>query len=219
MRRTRTAVLLSGRGSNMAALAGAARDASFPAEIVLVLADKHVEGVARAKALGLDAIVVDRTAYPSREAHEVAINAVLREARVELACLAGYMRLLSAGFVEAWRDRILNIHPALLPAFPGLRTHERALEAGVRIHGATVHVVRAEVDAGPILCQAAVPVRVGDNAETLAARVLAVEHIIYPQALAWIVSGVARLEGERVVLGQPIRHKHTFLISPEIDTS
>ncbi len=200
LQRKRLAVLISGRGSNMAALIDAASDPAYPAEIVAVVSDQPgALGLERAQASGIAAFEVDRKAYADRAAFEAVLQEVLSEAGVELIALAGFMRLLSADFVERWRDRIMNIHPSLLPAFKGLDTHARALTAGVRVAGCTVHVVRADMDAGPIIAQAAVPVLANDTEEALAARVLAAEHRLYPFALARYASGVCYVEGERVV--------------------
>ena len=200
LQRKRLAVLISGRGSNMAALIDAASDPAYPAEIVAVVSDQPgALGLERAQASGIAAFEVDRKAYADRAAFEAVLQEVLSEAGVELIALAGFMRLLSADFVERWRDRIINIHPSLLPAFKGLDTHARALTAGVRVAGCTVHVVRADMDAGPIIAQAAVPVLANDTEEALAARVLAAEHRLYPFALARYASGVCYVDGERVV--------------------
>ena len=187
----RAAILISGRGSNMAALIEASRPAGFPAEIALVLADRaEAAGLARAGAAGVAARVVDYRAFGrDRAAHEAAIDRCLGEAGIQLVCLAGYMRVLTPLLVGRWAGRMLNIHPSLLPAFPGLDTHARALAAGVKLHGCTVHLVTDAVDEGPILAQAAVPVLPGDTAEALAARVLAQEHVIYPLALASVAGG------------------------------
>ena len=189
--RRRTAILISGRGSNMAALLAAARDPAFPAEIVLVLSNRpDAGGLAVAAAAGVATAVVDHRPFKGdRAAHEHAIDAVLRDAGTELVCLAGYMRLLTPFLVNAWHGRMLNIHPSLLPAFPGLDTHARALAGGVKLHGCTVHLVTETMDAGPILAQAAVPVLPDDTEDTLAARVLAQEHAIYPAALAACAAG------------------------------
>jgi phosphoribosylglycinamide formyltransferase-1 len=200
MKRKRVAVLISGRGSNMASLIAAAARPDYPAEIVAVISNRSAaSGLSIARDAGVPAIVVEDKGR-DRPAFEAAIDAELRRRDADIVCLAGFMRLLSAAFVEHWRDRILNIHPSLLPAFPGLHTHERALAAGVKVHGCTVHVVRATVDDGPIVAQGAVPVLGGDTADTLAARVLAVEHRLYPHALALIASGRARIDGERVIV-------------------
>jgi phosphoribosylglycinamide formyltransferase 1 len=189
--RRRTAILISGRGTNMAALIAAARGDAYPAEIVLVLSNRpDAPGLDRARRAGIAARAIDQRAFGrDRAAHEAAINAALTAAEVEIVCLAGYMRLLTPYLVGAWRGRMLNIHPSLLPAFPGLHTHSRALAAGVKLHGCTVHLVTEQMDEGPILAQAAVPVLDGDTEEVLADRVLAREHAIYPAALAAFASG------------------------------
>ena len=200
MARLKTGVLISGRGSNMMALAEACADPAFPAEIVLVLSNEPgAAGLARAQEFGIPTAVLDHRAFPDRAAFDAAVTARLESAGAEFVCLAGFMRRLTAGFVGQWRDRLLNIHPSLLPAFRGLDTHGRALAAGVRLHGCTVHFVRPALDDGPIVMQAAVPVLPGDTAESLAARVLAQEHRLYPAALRLIAGGAIRVEGERVV--------------------
>jgi formyltetrahydrofolate-dependent phosphoribosylglycinamide formyltransferase len=187
----RVAVLISGRGSNMAALIDAARDPAYPSEIALVLSNRpNAAGLRHAAEHGVPTSVVDHRAFPGdRGAHDEAIDAALREAGVEIVCLAGYLRLLTPLLVGRWAGRMLNIHPSLLPAFPGLHTHERALAAGVRLHGCTVHLVTEAMDDGPILAQAAVPVLAGDTEEALAARVLAQEHVIYPIGLRLLCDG------------------------------
>lgn len=189
----RVAVLISGRGSNMASLVGAARNQGYAAEIALVLSNRpNAPGLERAREAGIDARAIDHRPFGGdRAAHEIEINAALTAAEVEVVCLAGYMRLLTPLLVGAWRGRMLNIHPSLLPAFPGLHTHARAIAAGVKLHGCTVHLVTEQMDEGPILAQAAVPVLAGDTEETLAARVLVQEHVIYPAALDAFVSGHA----------------------------
>jgi formyltetrahydrofolate-dependent phosphoribosylglycinamide formyltransferase len=183
--RARTAILISGRGSNMAALITAARDPRYPAEIVLVISNRpDAAGLALAQKAGVAAVAIDHRPFRGdRAAHETAIDAALRQAGVEIICLAGYMRLLTPFLVDTWNGRMLNIHPSLLPAFPGLDTHARALAAGVKLHGCTVHLVTQATDEGPILAQAAVPVLPGDTAAMLAERVLVQEHRIYPRAL------------------------------------
>jgi phosphoribosylglycinamide formyltransferase-1 len=187
--RVRTAVLISGRGSNMSALIAAARNLEFSAEIVLVLSDRpSAAGLTAAREAGVTAEVVNSQCFPVKKEFEAALQGRLALARVELACLAGFMRILSPSFVERWRGRMLNIHPSLLPDLRGLRTHERALAEERREHGCTVHYVSSELDAGPTIAQARVPILAGDDAKTLAARVLAEEHRIYPQA----VDAVAR---------------------------
>ncbi|HEX4368594.1 MAG TPA: phosphoribosylglycinamide formyltransferase [Rhodopila sp.] len=189
----RAAILISGRGSNMEALVTAAADPAFPVRIELVLSNRpEAAGLVTAERAGIRAVVVDHRGFGGdRAAHETAIDTVLRAAEIEIVCLAGYMRLLTPRLVDAWRGRMLNVHPSLLPSFPGLHTHARALEAGVKLHGCTVHLVTQEMDAGPILAQAAVPVLPGDTEDVLAARVLRQEHVIYPAALAAFAEGEA----------------------------
>jgi len=197
--KTRVAILISGRGSNMRSLVDAARAENYPAEIVLVLSNKaEAEGLAFANERGIATAVVDHKAFSDREAFERVLQAKLVAHGVELVCLAGFMRVLTGWFVEQWRGKMLNIHPALLPSYRGLHTHERALADGVKIHGATVHFVSPEMDAGPIVAQAAVPVLDSDTPAALAARVLEQEHMIYPLALNRVASGSARVEGSRV---------------------
>ncbi|WP_298421146.1 phosphoribosylglycinamide formyltransferase [Rhodoblastus sp.] len=199
--RKRVGVLISGRGSNMRSLVEAASAPDFPAEIALVLSNvADAAGLDFARTQGIATALVEHKAFSGREAFERAMHETLVGHGVELVCLAGFMRLLTPWFVGQWRDRMLNIHPALLPAYRGLHTHERALAEGVKIHGATVHFVAPEVDAGPIIAQAAVPVLGGDTPETLAARVLAQEHRIYPLALKLVASGAARVDGARVLI-------------------
>jgi phosphoribosylglycinamide formyltransferase-1 len=207
MSRKRVAVLISGRGSNMAALIEAAKDKNYPATIVLVASNRpDAGGLTTARAAGIATQIVDHTAFgKDRDAFEHALQAALEKHRIEIVCLAGFMRLLSANFVNQWQDRLINIHPALLPAFKGLDTHSRALEAGAKIHGATVHFVVPEMDSGPIIAQGAVAVRDGDNEEALAARVLAVEHRIYPLALGLLAEGRVRIvDGRCLIDGKPV---------------
>jgi phosphoribosylglycinamide formyltransferase-1 len=213
--RKKTAILISGRGSNMAALIGAASDPAYPAEIALVISDRgDAAGLDYARRHRVATALVERSAFSSKAEFEGALTAGLKSAEIELVCLAGFMRLLSPAFVEAWRDRLLNIHPSLLPAFPGLDTHQRALAAGVRLHGATVHFVRAEVDNGPIVAQGAIAVLSGDTPATLAARVLTVEHRLYPLALKLVASGAARVSEETVVVAADVWFDETALLSP-----
>jgi phosphoribosylglycinamide formyltransferase-1 len=203
----RVGILISGRGSNMTALITAAQDPRFPAEIVLILSNRPAAaGLATARLAGIRAEAVDHRPFGTdRAGHEAALDAKLREVGVEVVCLAGYMRLLTPLLVRSWQGRMLNIHPSLLPSFPGLHTHERALEAGVKLHGCTVHVVTQEMDAGPILAQAAVPVLPTDAADDLAARVLAQEHMIYPAALAAFAAGLpVRLPAPEAALANPL---------------
>lgn len=212
----RVAILISGRGSNMMALSEAARASDYPAHIVVVVSNRpQAAGLAWAREQGIPTRVVDHTAYAKREEFEAHLDEALTAAGVDLVCLAGFMRLLTAPMVDKWRDRMLNIHPSLLPAFRGLHTHERALAAGVKIAGCTVHLVRPEVDTGPILAQAAVPVLEADTPDTLAARVLAAEHRIYPQALAALASGLATVEGDRVRLAVAV-NQSASLFSPAL---
>jgi phosphoribosylglycinamide formyltransferase-1 len=197
----RTAVLISGRGSNLAALIDACATPASSAEIVLVVSNRaHAAGLQHAVAAGIAAEVIDHRSFETREAFERALTAALEASDIKLVCLAGFMRLLSPWFTERWRDRVLNIHPSLLPAFPGLDTHRLALAAGVRFSGCTVHFVRAMVDAGPIIVQGVVPVRPEDTPDALAARVLRAEHRCYPLALDLVASGRARVEDERVLI-------------------
>lgn len=200
----KTGILISGRGSNMQALVQAAQDPLYPAEIVVVISNRpDAKGLDFARAQGIRTEIVDHKAYGSREDFDAALDAALKRHGVELVALAGFMRIMTQGFVEKWRDRMINIHPALLPAYKGLHTHERALADGATRHGATVHFVRHDVDSGPIIAQARVPVLRSDTAETLGRRVLDAEHKIYPKALALIASGAVRVEGERLVAASP----------------
>ncbi len=195
MARKRVAILISGRGSNMAALIEAAKNPAYPAEIALIVSNRpDAAGLATARSAGIASAVVDHAVHgQDRESFERALQAVLEDHHIELICLAGFMRLLTPWFVERWQGRLLNIHPSVLPDFKGLNTHERALAAGVENHGATVHFVVVDMDAGPIIAQSTVPVLAGDTAETLAARVLEAEHRLYPMALKLVAGGHARM--------------------------
>ena len=196
--RARTAILISGRGSNMRSLIAAA-DPAFPAEIVLVISNiGSAEGLKHAANAGIATKVIPHKPFPSREAFDAEIDAALHEAGVEIVCLAGFMRILSDWFARRWEGRLLNIHPSLLPSFKGVHVHEQVLQAGVRVSGCTVHFVVPELDAGPIVAQATVPVEPGDTPDTLAARVLQVEHKLYPEALKLLAEGKIRLENGRV---------------------
>jgi phosphoribosylglycinamide formyltransferase-1 len=213
----RTAVLISGRGSNMASLIEAAKAPSYPAEIALVLSNRpDAAGLERAREAGVETEAIDHTTFSERrEAFEATVQASLEQHRIDIVCLAGFMRLLTPWFVGHWEGRLLNVHPALLPAFRGLNTHARALAAGVRIHGATVHFVTPEVDLGPIVVQAAVPVHQHDTTETLSARVLAVEHRIYPQALRLVAEGRARVVVDRCIISGSDQADGALIVPPE----
>src|SRR6267142_5180656 len=193
MIRKRVAILISGRGSNMAALVEAARDQTYPAEIALVLSNRaDAAGLARARDAGIATAVLDHKRFgKDRAAFEAALQAILDEHRIELICLGGFMRLFTAAFVQRWSGRMLNIHPSLLPSFPGLDPHGQALRAGAKTSGATVHFVIPETDAGPIVAQESVPVLAHDTPDTLAARVLEAEHRLYPAALKRVAEGIA----------------------------
>ena len=191
MTKARTAILISGRGSNMMALVEAARAADYPAEVVCVVSNRaDAKGLEFAAANGIATTVIDHKVYSSREAFEAALDQYLRSMDVEAIALAGFMRVITAQFISGWDGRILNIHPSLLPAYKGLHTHERAIADGARIAGCSVHLVTPELDGGPVLLQAEVPVLADDTPDTLAARVLKEEHRIYPQALAWLANRI-----------------------------
>lgn len=199
--RKRVVVLISGRGSNMTALIEAAGDPSYPAEIVGVISDKaEAKGLNAAAGLGIEAKAITKADYPDKAALDEALDEELNRLQADIVCLAGYMRLLTPAFTEKWAGRLVNIHPSLLPLFKGLDTHARALQAGMRIHGCTVHFVTAAMDDGPIIAQAAVPILPGDGEEALANRVLAVEHKLYPLALRLVAEGKARMEDGQAVL-------------------
>jgi phosphoribosylglycinamide formyltransferase-1 len=194
----RVAILISGRGSNMTALVEAARRQDFPAEIVVVISNKaDAAGLLRAREAGIATIAIESKVHgQDRAGFETKLQSALEDYRVDLICLGGFMRLFTTAFVQRWQGRMLNIHPSLLPSFPGLDPHGQALRAGVKISGATVHFVIPETDAGPIVMQGAVAVRDDDTAETLAARVLEIEHRIYPDALRLVASGAMKIEGD-----------------------
>jgi phosphoribosylglycinamide formyltransferase-1 len=211
----RVGILISGRGSNMMALVEAAQAADYPAEIAAIVSSApDAPGLAWARAQGLPARAIDHKAFASRDAFDAAVHAALIDAGVDVIALAGFMRIQSAGFVAQWQGRQLNIHPSLLPLFKGPRPHRQAIDAGVKVSGCTVHFVTVEMDSGPIVAQAAVPVLDGDTPDSLAARVLAVEHRLYPYALALVAAGRARIEGNRVRIdaaGRP----DGYLLSPQ----
>jgi formyltetrahydrofolate-dependent phosphoribosylglycinamide formyltransferase len=212
--RRKTAVLISGRGSNLTALIEACSKSSFPAEIVLVVSnDALAGGLAHAHSAGIATRIVPHKEFLDRGAFDAALDAAISGAGADLVCLAGFMRLLGDSFVDKWLGRLINIHPSLLPSFAGTRVHERAIEAGVRISGCTVHFVTRKVDSGPPIAQAAVAVQDGDTAETLAARVLDAEHRLYPWALRMVADGSARLEGGRTVFREYVAPEG-LLISP-----
>jgi phosphoribosylglycinamide formyltransferase-1 len=216
MSRKRVAVLISGRGSNMAALIEAAKDKNYPAEIALVVSNRpNAAGLATAHSAGIATEILDHASFgKDRAAFDRTLQAVLEKHHIELVCLAGFMRLLTPWFAGQWPERMLNIHPALLPAFKGLDTHERALEAGATIHGATVHFVVAKLDSGPIIAQGAVAVHDDDSEATLAARVLAVEHRIYPLALKLVAQGRVRVvDGRCLIDGVPVAGPATIVPS------
>ena len=196
----RIVILISGRGSNMQAIVQACAEQGWPAQVVAVVASKPAaEGLAFAVAQGIATAVVDPKAHATRDAFDDALAQVIDSHAPDLVLLAGFMRILGTPFVQRYAGRMLNVHPSLLPAFAGLHTHRRALAAGCQAVGATVHFVTPELDHGPIVMQSVVPVRPGDNEHTLAARVLATEHVIYPQSVRWFVSGKLRVEGGRVL--------------------
>jgi phosphoribosylglycinamide formyltransferase-1 len=198
--RKRVVVFISGGGSNMLALLKATKAADYPAEIVGVISDKaDAGGLAKAAAQGIATFAFVRKEFASKEAHEEAILAQLEALSPDIICLAGYMRLLSGRFIQAYEGRIINIHPSLLPLFPGLHTHQRAIDAGMRIAGCTVHFVTEGMDEGPVVGQAAVPVLTDDSADSLAARVLTVEHQLYPQSLRLLAEGKVRMEGGKAI--------------------
>jgi phosphoribosylglycinamide formyltransferase 1 len=201
MPRIRTAVLISGRGSNLGSLIEAARAPDYPAEIVLVVSNKaEAGGLAIAERAGIPTKVIPHKQFSSREEFDAAVDATLREADVSLVCEAGFMRIHSEWFVRRWEGRILNVHPSLLPAFPGIRVHEQVLAAGVKVSGCTVHFLTAELDSGPVIAQTSVPVLPDDTVESLAARVLEQEHKLYPEALKLVSEGKVKLENGRSVI-------------------
>ena len=199
------AVLISGRGSNLQALIDAANQPGWPAEIVLVISNvAGAQGLERAKAAGIPTTVINHKDFEDRETFDASMTEAIEKSAAgnsaELVCLAGFMRLLSTHFIDHWRDRLINIHPSLLPAFKGLEVHQRVLDAGEEFSGCTVHFVRPEMDTGPILLQTKVPVQPGDAADTLAARVLEQEHVIYPEAVRLIAEGQVKVDGELALI-------------------
>ena len=216
-KRLSVAVLVSGRGSNLQALIDACSDPAFPAQIVLVLSNvPSAPALARARSAGLPTEVLDHRDYGSRDLFDAALRTRVEKSAAGLVCLAGFMRLLTPAFVATFQERLINVHPSLLPAFPGLHTHERALAAGARYHGCTIHFVSAETDAGPIIAQSAVPVRPDDTVESLSARVLETEHVCYPQAVRWFAEGRLSVENG-VVHVRDARAPQSSLINPVPD--
>ena len=214
--RLRVAVLISGRGTNLQALIDACAKDDFPAEIVRVISNNESAfGLERAKAAGLSTVVIDHRDFKNRSYFEKALNDDLEEYGTELICLAGFMRLLTGSFVDCWRDRLINIHPSLLPAFKGLDTHQRTIDDGVRIAGCTVHFVRADMDSGPIIVQAAVPVLPDDDENALSARILEQEHVIFPLALNLIATGCVQVIDEIVMIDGESAHPGA-LVSPQL---
>ena len=216
MGRARVGVLISGRGSNLQALLDAAAEPGYPAEIALVVSNRPgAAGLDRAARAGVPATTIDHKGFADRRTFEQAIDSALRAAECEIICLAGFMRVLSAEFVDGWTDRILNIHPSLLPAFKGLDVQQRALDAGVKIAGCSVHLVTPDLDDGPIIAQAAVPVLADDDAQSLSARILEQEHRIYPAALAWLASGRVRIDAGNATILDSVGSG--ALVSPSIE--
>jgi phosphoribosylglycinamide formyltransferase 1 len=212
--RVRTAVLVSGRGSNLKTLISACAAPSFPAEIVLVISNSPAApAVGYAESAGIRAQIIPHSDFDGRGEFDAALHSALCEANIQLVCLAGFMRILSAGFVQKWEGRMINIHPSLLPSFKGSRVHERAIEAGVRISGCTVHYVTPETDSGPPIAQAAVAVHPGDTPEALASRVLEAEHRLFPLNLKMVAEGRVRLENGKAVFAD-YRCSSEFLINP-----
>ncbi|MFL9993944.1 formyltetrahydrofolate-dependent phosphoribosylglycinamide formyltransferase [Burkholderia sp. GAS332] len=197
-------ILISGRGSNMEAIIRACADEGWAAQVAAVIANRpDAAGLAFAASHGIATAVVDHRQFPDRDSFDAALAREIDSFGPDLVVLAGFMRVLTAGFVDHYAGRMLNVHPSLLPSFPGLKTHQQALDAGVRLHGASVHFVTSQLDHGPIVAQAAVPVEAGDTPAMLAERVLATEHIIYPRAVRWFVEGRLALDGLRVTLTPP----------------
>lgn len=213
--RKRVVVFISGGGSNMVSLAKACQAADFPAEIACVISDKaSAGGLEKARKLGIPTLVFERKTYASKAEHEGAILAALGEIAPDIICLAGYMRLISGDFIAPYEGRIINIHPSLLPLFPGLHTHQRAIDSGMKISGCTVHFVTEGMDEGPTIAQGAVPVLPDDTAETLAARILTVEHQLYPLTLKRLAEGKVRMEGSKAVFtGHDSKAEYSTLIS------
>ena len=206
-------ILISGQGSNLEALLAARQAGDLPVDIVAVISNRpQAVGLEKAASAGIETLVINHKDYPEREQFDAALAAAIDAYAPDVIALAGFMRILSDGFVRRYEGRMVNIHPSLLPAFPGLNTHQRALEEGVRIHGCTVHFVTPQLDHGPIIVQAAVPVRDDDDAQKLAARVLQMEHRIYPLALRWLVEDRLHLQGQRVMIDAPMGEHSPFIV-------
>lgn len=213
--RLRVGVLISGRGTNLQALLDACSDPGFPAKIVKVISNNpDVEGLRRARQAGVAAEVINHRRFDDRATFEAALTGAMEQVGVQLICHAGFMRIVTSEYLRHWHNRLINIHPSLLPAFPGLDTHRRALEAGVKLHGCTVHYVREEVDVGPIIGQAAVPVLEDDTEDALAARVLSAEHKLYPLCLKLVAEGRVSVEGDRAGIKGSVAADPEFLLSP-----
>ncbi|MBU9125800.1 phosphoribosylglycinamide formyltransferase [Burkholderia multivorans] len=212
-------ILISGRGSNMEAIVRACTHERWPAEVAAVIANRpDAAGLAFAASHGIATAVVDHRSFDGRDSFDAALAAEIDRFAPDLVVLAGFMRILTPEFVRRYEGRLLNIHPSLLPSFKGIRTHQQALDAGVALHGATVHFVIPELDSGAIVAQGAVPVRAGDDAAALAQRVLAVEHVLYPLAVRWFVEGRLRLEGDRAIVA-PEEARWIFADQPQTETS
>ncbi|MBU9440959.1 phosphoribosylglycinamide formyltransferase [Burkholderia multivorans] len=212
-------ILISGRGSNMEAIVRACTHERWPAEVAAVIASRpDAAGLAFAASHGIATAVVDHRSFDGRDSFDAALAAEIDRFAPDLVVLAGFMRILTPEFVRRYEGRLLNIHPSLLPSFKGIRTHQQALDAGVALHGATVHFVIPELDSGAIVAQGAVPVRAGDDAAALAQRVLAVEHVLYPRAVRWFVEGRLRLEGDRAIVA-PEEARWIFADQPQTETS
>jgi phosphoribosylglycinamide formyltransferase 1 len=212
MRRQRVGILISGRGSNMDALIRAAADKDYPAEVATVISNRpHAAGLKRAQSQGIDALCIDHKTCSGREAFEAKLEEQLKSKGVDIIACAGFMRIFSDAFATRWQGRIVNIHPSLLPSYPGLETHARALADGVALHGCTVHFVSGAVDAGPIIAQSALPVLPDDTADELARRVLRLEHELYPMVLAWLAAGEISLENGRVAYGFAVKDQARLL--------
>ncbi len=215
MAKSKIAVLISGRGSNLQALIDACADPDYPGDIALVISNRpKAAGLELAGKAGIHREIINHKDFETREEFEAAINHALKTAKVDFICLAGFMRVLTPTFASDWRGRLINIHPSLLPSFDGLHVHERMIDAGVKIAGCTVHFVSAEVDSGPIIGQAAVPVLPGDDAEKLAARILEQEHRLYPACLRMLIDGKARLTGATVTYDQTIKADGALINPP-----